>query len=285
MKTNYPQSFIDLLNSKHDYIGQGNPNAKILIIGKECSIAETEMTKNNFTDWEKNCAEETTIDNLPDSVTSNPLYPFKFLRYRVSGNNSPTWDGYQTMINMFLPEEQKTKKGDPYNFWQYCFITEISAYNLDKSKNKRFAPTAESIEQRISEQGILRREFFQQFPIIILAIHRYHDYYLTKEGCKITDFMGVKKGTKEDFYYTYDGMLIAGEVYDSYEDKSLILRYNSDSLSNFNDMEKGEFINIHHSSDGKHIILHTNHSLRNGSTLHSEAYYKTIYELCQNFIK
>ena len=29
------------------------------------------MTKNNFTDWEKNCAEETTIDNLPDSVTSN----------------------------------------------------------------------------------------------------------------------------------------------------------------------------------------------------------------------
>lgn len=199
MKTNYPQSFIDLLNSKHDYIGQGNPNAKILIIGKECSIAETEMTKNNFTDWEKNCAEETTIDNLPDSVTSNPLYPFKFLRYRVNGNNSPTWDGYQTMINMFLPEEQKTKKGDPYNFWQYCFITEISAYNLDKSKNKRFAPTAESIEQRISGQGILRREFFQQFPIIILAIHRYHDYYLTKEGCKITDFMGVKKGTKEDF--------------------------------------------------------------------------------------
>ena len=68
MKTNYPQSFIDLLNSKHDYIGQGNPNAKILIIGKECSIAETEMTKNNFTDWEKNCAEETTIDNLPDML-------------------------------------------------------------------------------------------------------------------------------------------------------------------------------------------------------------------------
>ncbi len=288
MRTNYPDSFRDLLKNfsclgKHNYIGQGNPNAKILIIGKECSKSEKEMTENNFNDWRKNCAEDITIANLPDDVTSNPLFPFKFLRYRVKGNNSPTWDGYQTMINMFLPEKQKAKNGDAYNFWRYCFITEISAYNLDKSYNGRFSNTAESIEERISGKGILRHDFFQQFPIIIFAIHRYRDYYLTEKGCKITDFMGVKKGTKDDFYYTYDGMLIPDEVYDSYEDKSSILRYNSDGLSDLNGMKKGEFINVHHSSNDKHVILHTNHSLRNASTLHTNAYYTTIYELCRDY--
>lgn len=285
MYDNYSQSFLDLLKSEHAYIGQGNPNAKILIIGKECSESEKEMTDNNFNDWKKNCAEDTTIDTIPNGITLNPLNPFNFLRYQVRGNNSPTWDGYQTMINMFLPGEQKVKKGEAYNFWRYCFITELSAYNLDKSYNKRFDETANSIEQRISEQGILRHDFFQQFPIIIFAIHRYHDYYLSKDGHKITDFMGIRKGTQEDFYYTYDGMLIPDKVYASYEDKSSILRYNSNSLSNPNGMKKGEFINVHHSSNGKHIILHTNHSLRNGSTLHSNAYYTTIYELCRDFIR
>ena len=194
MKVEYPQRFKDLLNKYHgtspnNYIGQGNPGANILIIGKECTATNNEIgnfytieTEMNFETWKKNCNKIDFRDisdweksSLPFEEKYNPLYPYNSWVFQgKKDNSSKTWDGYQTIINQIFPSQKPVQKGEHYNFWQHCFITELSTYNMDSSvKNIN---TQTSINERlISRKGILRNDFFQQFPIIILACYHYKD--------------------------------------------------------------------------------------------------------------
>ena len=73
MTADYPQRFKNLLSSFHgespnNYIGQGNPGAKILIIGKECTAQNNSIgnfytfeTMQNFATWQQNCDKLGTI--------------------------------------------------------------------------------------------------------------------------------------------------------------------------------------------------------------------------------
>ena len=196
MKTSYPDSFKKLLDNfkesvPYNYIGQGNPGANILIVGKECTTPEkideqkypgekdfyTIETKMNFETWKNNVHRYLDFDDVPDWETSpmhfhekyNPLFPYNSLRVGWS----KTWDAYQKLINHLLPTNLVAKSGQQYNFWRYSFITELSTNNMNYSRPNSI--TAESVNTRLN--GIFQQTFFQQFPIIIFAVFRYKDWY------------------------------------------------------------------------------------------------------------
>lgn len=196
MKASYPDSFKKLLDNfkesaPNNYIGQGNPGANILIVGKECTTPVktdeqkypgekdfyTIETKMNFETWRNNVYRNIDFDDVPDWETSplhfhekyNPLFPYN--SHRVGW--SKTWDGYQNFINHLLPANMVAKSGQHYNFWQYSFITELSTNNMNYSRKNNL--TADSVNTRLN--GIFQQDFFQQFPVIIFAVFRYYDWY------------------------------------------------------------------------------------------------------------
>lgn len=268
MTANYPQRFKNLLSSFHgespnNYIGQGNPGAKILIIGKECTAQNNSIgnfytfeTMQNFATWQQNCDKLDFIDvpdwdsaPLPLNEKYNPLFPYNsWVFMGGKGHGSKTWDGYQTMMNHILPPpDLRVQKGEHYNFWQHCFITELSTNNMATSRLN--TKTAESINTRLN--GILQHEFFQQFPIIILACYHYKDWYhIDIEQC---------------FHQHY--------VDTPFDEK--VGRTN-------------EFIHRHISTvnGSRQLLLHTNHAVNYcGSGLHSEAYYEKLGTICREFLR
>lgn len=186
MKASYPDSFKKLLDNfkesaPNNYIGQGNPGANVLIVGKETTTIEepfvTIETFDNFATWQKNQRNQIDFSDVPDWGTANlplsekynPLFPYN--SHCVGW--SKTWDGYQKFINHLLPADMVAKRGQHYNFWQYSFITELSTNNMNYSRKNNL--TADSVNTRLN--GIFQQDFFQQFPVIIFAVFRYYDWY------------------------------------------------------------------------------------------------------------
>lgn len=259
MKTGYPKSFKNLLehfssDEINHYIGQGNPAANILFIGNECTAPEphyTYETKQNFEKWSRHYQERDDQNSVPWDENFDPLWPWKSWIYRGNtkkgGNSSKTWNAYQKVINELLPENERAKKGDPYNFWKHCFITELSTFNMSHSPNRHMPKTAESINERLrSEHGILRSRFFQDFPIIILGCYHYKDIY----------------------------------------DIDILSCFNQQYIETPYDNKCGriaEFIHKHFyiSEDNKpYLLLHTNHLC-----MRSNAFLEAIGNECRTFIK
>ena len=82
---NYSKNFKDIvINGIFDYLGHGNPNAKILIIGKEPRIDKNDPSKqeqlerdiyNNRQQWLDNLNNDTiSYDTLKDSVNAHENY-------------------------------------------------------------------------------------------------------------------------------------------------------------------------------------------------------------------
>lgn len=258
----YPSEFQDLLKQKYEsdsYIGQGNPASKILIIGKECSGNDDNYdVKNNAEIWRTISPKD--IENWFDSGWNwkkyHPRQPFKgqlLLRDNKNDNieknnrgTSVTWMAYQNFINILLPEDLQVRPRQQLNFYEHCFLTELSSKCMRTSRKN--PDTKKSIEQRLSSNGILVHPFFKQFPIVILGVYRYIDWY--KEIPIIRNFDGGVMN------YIYKGIVVSEDEYSQYDEKTKdILRLYRTN----NGFKKGEFINVHESADGKHILLHTNH--------------------------
>lgn len=201
MIASYPRRFKKLLDgfngiAPSNYIGQGNPGANILIVGKETTTTEepfvTFETFDNFSTWQKNRKNQIDFSGIPDWETANlpldekynPLFPYN--SHRVGW--SKTWDAYQRLVNHLLPTDMKAKSGQQYNFWQYSFITELSTNNMNYSRPN--VKTAESVHARLN--GIFQQDFFQDFPIIIFAVFRYKDWYnIDIESCFNQKYIGT----------------------------------------------------------------------------------------------
>lgn len=184
----YSNEFKDLIariEQTKDFIGYGNPNAKILIIGKEEALdiekeCDKEIyekaVKSNWELWKKNdlYASSITPDSIPvwkDSKDFNPLYPWK-------GDDLPkgTWTNYQELINRLYPEADA---GKMTTFHQYAFITEFN--DLPSKKSKRKDP---EVQQRITHRckNVLNHPFYKSFPIVIAACGHYvKDYNINLE--------------------------------------------------------------------------------------------------------
>lgn len=188
-EVSYKESFIDLLKNfssgdGNDYIGQGNPNSSILIIGREHGFSKenewykTEV-KDNHDQWIKITCGEGFSDSGYSPRTCFADIEQEFRIGPKSNGTSPTWYIYQKIVNAICPHEmQAGKRGVPLlDFFDYCFITELSIEsrpNNDDTEEKEKNATQKSINKRTP---LLSSEFFRSFPIVILACGNYYDNY------------------------------------------------------------------------------------------------------------
>lgn len=205
-----------------NYIGQGNPNAKILFLGQEgasnpnASLEEDgrndyrRSIERNHEDWIRNIQEGIRYDNLPECCTPdtlknyNPLFPYKGqkfqVRYETRKKNEPgkkitrgekgtarTWYNYQKLINRIfelISSERKTMtKDDDIDFHRLSFHTDMSAYTSMKHKHENKEAAYKSVLNRVP---FLSNEFFRHFPIVIAAVgHFPRDVYKTLSITKL----------------------------------------------------------------------------------------------------
>lgn len=207
---NYPDSFIELVHKTNDnnsllygqYIGTGNHNARILILGKECAIDKNNKPQQyeneivaNAKNWNKNIDNNVSIENADKDelwkkdINSqiNPLYPYRGQYFKRNKNNNlgtnPTWYNYQKILINILTDLNITVPIDKANkvfLHEYCFLSELNSetdrYSKYVDSNKR----KKSIDSR---KVLFGENFFQQFPIVIVAAGHYpheHDINLEK---------------------------------------------------------------------------------------------------------
>lgn len=215
----YPKEFENLLiTTKENLIGWGNPNAKILVVGKESAIAKGKNSKadeqyekeiiGNRDLWRKDELRISQDDIVPyifnesgseilnyDKITYNPLYPYKgqeFCVRRVKGKGeskiiigkkgtSLTWYNYQRLCDLI--REQPIIKNKVNDFHKYFFTTELSDEAGMKSSDPDKVKRKKSIENR---KLFFKNDFFKSFPIIILAAGNYPERF----GVNYVNFWG-----------------------------------------------------------------------------------------------
>lgn len=274
---NYSEEFIELVEN-HDnikYIGTGNPNADILIIGKEVAIKmpedevnnsskeidstgehqyEVEVLKNR-SNWEANIHQKEPIslkawNKYPTKKWSNgnPLYPyFGQLPKRDNTRNngtSPTWVNYQKMIDII----NNRKKPDVINFHEYCFLSELSTiaalngteiHKDIKLKQDR----SSSIEER---KELWKSKFMKGFPIVIVAAGHYpQQHNLNLEELFDVSWINIKD-------YNIDLSDINSTNKEQSESTSI------DKTIVIQEATAKNFINVHYNDITGRILIHTN---------------------------
>lgn len=251
----YKESFKTLLESiaNDTYIGEGNPNANILILGKEStniSLSEKEMGEKNFNSWTeiiKNDKQFSEIKMFED----NPLFPWKGQKFgirreagKITGEHgtAPTWFFYQLLIDMILEKPIKTLN-DFIDFHEYCFHSELNQINAKRSDSipkESEIKRIESIKKR--EKLLFTRPFYQGFQIVIIAC----GHYSKKYNFDIENTFKVK----------WQGSTI--------------------------DTSKGNWFNIHYNlpNESPKIVIHT----RQFSNGISKKLIEEIAEECRNFM-
>ena len=196
----YTEDFIQLVKSKRfNYLGVGNPNAKILIIGKEAAIDkssdqyQTEIC-DNCHQWETNITNHIYYDNLLDNSLNNkninPLYPYKGqkcevrceikqtdenenenVKLRGEYGTSRTWTAYQKLYDLIADKPKKGKEDD-IDFHKYVFTSDLSTETAPMSNMTDLDDTQKSIQERNDLFSYL-----SHFPIIIVAAGHYPKMY------------------------------------------------------------------------------------------------------------
>lgn len=164
------------------YIGLGNPNAHILIIGQEPKIRENDLEglenhSKNAEEWMKN------IENNNPQINSYLVDENHVFRTEKSWGSN-TWSKYQKLNNLIFQRERK-----PYyiNFLEDVFTTEM---NESPAENNVISDKS-SIPNR--KRLLQDSPFIQNFPVVILACLNYIQN--TPENPEINNVFGV----------TYDG--------------------------------------------------------------------------------
>lgn len=191
---NVPQSFVDLVYSAdnhQNYIGMGNPNAKILIIGREpAHIIDSE---GHHQDIELNRENwKNLIEGKPYIGRCNPRRPHPhqrcFLQNKSGQGTAMTWVNYQKLIDRILGRIYEMPYGiRPVDFHDFCFHTDISAASAPGQGEVEDESKRKSVLER-SEQ-LFSQPFFLQFPLIILAIGGDMGKYVSTEWCR--DVLGL----------------------------------------------------------------------------------------------
>ena len=175
-----------LENTSEEYIGVGNPDAKILIIANEPGIADEEQSYKevacNRKMWQ---AVDSWDFQTKYSVEDNPCFPYKGQLYTVyspengrgEGGTSRTWYYYQKLIDRLRGIERG--KRTPLDFHDFCFSTDFSSVCAKKSGEidedpKLCEEREKSIVRRAgSGNNFFSEDFFQHFPIVIVASGHY----------------------------------------------------------------------------------------------------------------
>lgn len=185
---NIPQLFKDLVYSEknnQNYIGMGNPNARILIIGREPSHVDRdeyrqdqEMNRDNW---------KIIIEGKEIEGRCNPRRPFPNSKcIKDTGNNNgtaPTWIWYQKIIDLILGRKiQEPYRLRPVDFHDYCFHTDISSV---AARSKGLTDKeAKKVSVTLRSEELFSHPFFRQFPIVILGFGTDVGQYVPLNWCQ-----------------------------------------------------------------------------------------------------
>lgn len=190
MKENskYNKEFVEAYNyckANNLYLGLGNPNGKILLIGKETSndkIGFDEMSNINLNSWEDIISKNKSSNEI-GFLEDNALFPWKGQQFSIrsvkkdgtikgESGTSSTWYYYQYLIDRIYSKAHKEKK-DLIDFHEICFQSEMNQLNAKKSDDiqKGDLLRIKSIKDR---EKLFTLNFFRNFDIIILASGHYH---------------------------------------------------------------------------------------------------------------
>ena len=201
------RSFQNLLASNPDqYIGYGNPNADICIVGKEqSSTLPLQCGLGGTTYW----------------MTSLPMF---FDRVKADNTTDPiwkeghTWNKYQKLYNSIFPE--RASLPGTMNFEQHVFVTEMSAIPaITTAEGRKTHDFDEQLAQR--KQTFFAHPYFKEFKVIILACSDYIVNY------------GDRREIDTLFDVTFD---INGGAHEVGPQNAFW---------------------VHHSADGKRMVIHT----------------------------
>lgn len=183
----YSDEFIELIYSmwgNGDYVGHGNPNAKVLFLGQEPAWDKRkdkdhykEEIANNCDDWINIVKTGFGFKNVDPSVSaySSPLNPWpnqKFQIYTkrkngiVTGKDGTarTWYIYQKILNELYGK--KLDREDYLTLHQLSFHTDMSS-EASKRHGDRGKDSSDSVRLR---KIFLSRDFFRKFPVAIAAV-------------------------------------------------------------------------------------------------------------------
>lgn len=217
----YPETFVKKATEykkTETYIGTGNPNSKILIVGKETATDienkangdelyvrfQNEMLqdfKENASKWKSNIENLVNSDSLPNWIggkdsplTSNPLFPFKSLHSKEL-KEGQTWSKYQKLHDLIFLNDISTVKQKEIDFHNNFFLTEMNSApaKFTKDADKSGIPNRKKVFKE--------SDFFQNFPIVILACSNYIN------GNEIEEIFNVKFdkqiGNEKQLFWTH----------------------------------------------------------------------------------
>ena len=190
----YTQAFKEAVaycKANNLFVGYGNPNGKVLVIGKEAAhIGKEETTENlekkkkelfqsNVSQWEHilSTNEVPNYDGQHPFSHKNPLYAYlnQYNSWDKSkkGGTSRTYLSYEKLYEQLFLQGEKLEE---INFQKEFFITEFSDYPTKESyKNEDIeALRKQSIEER---KPLFAMPFFKEFPIVIVAANDYPRRY------------------------------------------------------------------------------------------------------------
>lgn len=225
-----PDEFLDLIysaNNKQNYIGMGNPNARILIIGREPAhnllnkndvkykndekqqLAEKDYERDqtlNKSNWRNLVEDKPLVGVLWNEriEVCNPRRPFPNQKCtRAYGNNdgtATTWVWYQKLVDLILGREyERAYSLRPLDFHDFCFHTDISAVAAKNLATTNKEAKTVSVDKRSRE--LFSHPFFRQFPIIILGIGTDIGKYVPLEWCE--NVLGFPRNEVEKAYDAY----------------------------------------------------------------------------------
>ena len=169
------------------FIGYGNPNSSILILGKECGFDPNESQEfidvtynSNPASWVKYCKNPLESESIQDWKTVAPKpeawkkdfcprFAFRgqlFSKKKVVGT-STTWYMYQKLLDLI--RNVNRGNNDLLDFQDHCFITELNGLPMKESHFSK--DVKKSIDNRIN--GLFKEPFFQSFPVVIAACKGY----------------------------------------------------------------------------------------------------------------
>ncbi len=180
----YNSEFENLLQriDEEQYIGLGNPNAKILFIGKEAGLGiGTNNYHGSVKSW-KNKEFDYSKGYIPDS---------KHIR-----NLNHTWQRYQMLYDHVLSNLNKeivVKNKYEINFVENIFTTELSNLHAPNTKEaKKQEKFKSELEKRKNEY--FASEFIHKFPVTVIfaSDNNYIETY-PGEVCKLfnVNFDGI----------------------------------------------------------------------------------------------
>lgn len=182
----YNKEFHEVLNyckQENLFLGEGTPNADILIVGKECGFNKEKRDRLKKVE-ESGCPESLKREILDISKEevdsnlkrlSNDYLNEGLPKVKKEVNSNATWRNYHRLVSLIngVDKDQITKGGkDDWGFLDSCFITELSQLQLPNSSYLK----SNGISDEIRKDSITKRSemfhkaFFRRFPIVIVAV-------------------------------------------------------------------------------------------------------------------